>query len=154
MSFGAVLLALSAVQAVSQIGQGYAEKAEANFNATLLEGKAQLIDEQKKIEFGQYQSAKARTLSTSFSNIAASGIAPQGSAMAVLLETQRQLTIDQSIGQFNLEQEKQFTIAGAGQARRGGKAAVSSGFSNAFSTLLSGGASYGRYKDTTFDSVK
>lgn len=165
MGFGAALLALGAVKAVSQIGQGYAQKAEANYNATVLEGQADLIDVQKDIEFGQYQRKKGSQASTAAANIGASGIAFQGSAMAALISSQTQITIDQNIGQFNLEQDKNYKLAEAAAARRGGKAAVKSGFTNAFTTMLSAGAAYGKYKgggklttagtvkDTTFDTV-
>lgn len=165
MSFGGAMLALSAVSAVSQISQGYAQKAEANYNASLFENKAKLIDVEKNIEYGQYQAFKGKSLSQSISNIAGAGIAPQGSAMAVILETQRQINIDQAIGQFNYEMDKYYTLEEANQARRSGKSAVSAGYSNAFSTLLRGASSYasyrgigqrtsvGTFKDTTFDSA-
>ena len=80
MGVGAVLLALTAVRAVSQIGQGYAEKAEANYNATLVEGKAGLIDIQKDIENKQYIRAKDKALGTGMARTAKAGIMPQGSA--------------------------------------------------------------------------
>ena len=152
MGFGGVMLAMAGVQAVSQIGQGYAQKAEANYNATLLEGKANLIEEQKQIESGQYERLKGRTMSTSIANIAKAGIMPTGSAAAVMLDAQTQMNIDQAIGQFNLEQQKQYTVAEANQVRRSGKASVYSGYSNAFSTMLSGASNYALYnKKTSFD---
>lgn len=146
MSFGATLFAMAATQAVVQISAGKAQQAEANYNATLLEGKAGLIDIEKGIEYGQYERLKARTTSTSLANIAKAGIMPQGSAMAVMLDTQKQINIDQAIGQFNLEQQKRYTIAEADQVRRAGKQAVYTGYSNAFSTLLSGASNYAMYK--------
>lgn len=158
MSFGGIGLALTAVQAVSQLGQGKAQQAESNYNATLLDGKAKLIDEQKQIESGQYNRFKGKTMGTSFANIAKMGIQPTGSAMAVMLDAQTQIGIDQAIGQFNLEQDKLYAQAEASQARRQGKQAVSTSRYNAFSTLLSGAYQYKKYttagtrKDTTFDS--
>lgn len=161
MSFGVVGLALSVVQGISQIGQGKAAQAEANYNATLVEGKAGLIDVQKDIEYGQYQRLKGRTASTSMANIAASGIAPTGSAMAAILSNETQINLDQAIGQFNLEQEKRYTLSEAEQIRRQGKQSASTAKLNAFSTILRGVSDYGIYqrtsvgtkKDTTFDSV-
>jgi len=146
MSFGGLMFAMTAVQAVSQIGQGYAQQAEANYNATLLEGKANLIDFQKGIEHGQYQRLKGQTAATSYANMAGGGIMPSGSAMAVLIDAQTQIGIDQAIGQFNLEQEKTYTKAEADASRRQGKYAVRGGYSNAFSSLLSGASQYAAYK--------
>ena len=152
MSFGGILLAMSAVQAVSQIGQGYAQKEEANFNATLMEGKANLIGVQQDVEYGQYQRLKGQYMAKSMANIAGSGIKPTGSAMAVMLDAQTQINIDQAIGQFNFEQEKAYTRAGADATRRQGRQAVYSGYSNAFSTMLSGASNYAMYnKKTSFD---
>lgn len=146
MSFGGVMLAMSAVQAVSQIGSSYAQKAEANYNATLAEGKANLIGVQQEIEYGQYQRLKGQVQGKSIANIAKAGIYPTGSAAAVMLDAQTQIGIDQAIGQFNYQQEKNYTKAQADQFRRQGKAAVYSGYSNAFSTILQGGSNYAIYK--------
>lgn len=146
MSFGAALFAMSAVQAVSQIGQGYAQKAESNYNATLYEGKAQQIGVQQDIENAQYERLKGQTMSKSMANIAKAGIMPTGSAMAVMLDTQTQINIDQAIGKYNLEQQKQYTLAEADAYRRQGKQAVYTGYSNAFSTMLSGASNYATYK--------
>lgn len=156
MGLGGALFALTAVQAVSQISQGYAQKAENNYNATLLEGKANLIDQQAQIESGQYERLKGRTLSTGIADTAKNGLLPQGSAMAVMLDAQTQINIDQAIGQFNYAQEKNSTVAEANTQRRAGTAAVSSGYTKGFSSLLTGTANYAMYKykptNTTFDS--
>jgi len=162
---GVVSLALSAVQGISQIGQGYAQKAEAERNATLIEGKAGLIDIQKGIENEQYFRAKGQVLSTSMARTAAAGLKPTGSVMAVMLDTQKQMSLDQAIGQFNFDMEKRYTLAEAESVRRGGTAAVKAGYGRAFSTMLSSASKYGMakfgtkltqsgtVKDTTFDSV-
>jgi hypothetical protein len=146
MSFGAALFAMSAVQAVSQVSQGYAQKAEAKLNATILEGKAGMIDVQKDIENNQYNRLKGQVAGKSMATVAKAGIMPQGSAMAVMADAQTQINIDQAIGQFNLEQQKRYTLAEADALKRQGKQAVYSGFSSAFSTMLSGGAAFAQYK--------
>lgn len=145
MSFGGVMLAMSAVQAVSQIGQGYAQQAENKLNATLLEGKAGMIDVQKGIENTQYERLKGQTQATSMNRLAGSGLMPSGSPMAVMIDTQTQIGIDQAIGQFNLENEKRYTKAEADAQRRAGKRAVSAGYTNAFSTMLQGASNYMMY---------
>lgn len=147
MGFAGVMLAMSAVQGISQIGQGYAQKAENNLNATLLEGKANLIDVQKGIESGQYERLKGQTQATSMNRLAGSGLMPSGSPMAVMIDTQTQIGIDQAIGQFNLENEKRYTKAEADAQRRAGKRAVSAGYTNAFSSMLSGATDYYMYKN-------
>jgi hypothetical protein len=146
MSFGATLFAMAAVQGISQITQGYAQKEEAKFNASLAEGKANLIGAQQEIDAGQYQRLKGQYMSTSMANIAKAGIMPTGSAMAVMLNTQTQINIDQAISKFNLEQQKQYTLSEANALRRQGRQSVSSGYSNAFSTVLSGASDFAKYK--------
>jgi hypothetical protein len=154
MSLGGALFAMSAVQAVSQIGHGYAQKAENDYNATLLEGKANLIDTQKEIESGRYDRLKGQYLSKSIANVAASGIMPQGSALAVMLDAQTQINIDQAISKFNFDTEKSYTMSESEAQRRAGKSAVRGGYTNAFSSMLSGAANYAMYKHkaTSFDS--
>lgn len=145
MSFGGALLAMSAVQAVGQIGQGYAQQAEANANAELYRGKANLIDQQSQIDQGQWNRKKSKYLSASMTDVAKAGIMPQGSAAAVIVDTQTQLNIDQAISKFNYQQEKNYANAQADQYKRAGKQAVYSGYSNAFSTMLQAGSSYAQY---------
>ena len=146
MGFGGALFALSAVQAVSQIGEGYVAKSEADYNATVLEGQAGAIDVQKDIEYGQYNRLKGQTMSKSISNVAGMGILPQGSALAAMLNTQTQINIDQAIGQFNLEQDKNLVLSKAKMEKQRGKYAVQSGWTNGFITALKGAAEYGAYK--------
>lgn len=146
MSVGGLLFAQSAMQAVSQIQQGYAQKAEAKYNSTLLEGKANLIEIQKQIESGQYNRLSAQYMSKSVAAVAGSGLMLSGSPLAVMLDTQKQIRKDQAIGQFNLEQEKQYTLEEANAYRRSGRQAVKSGYAGAFSSLLQGATSYAMYK--------
>lgn len=146
MGFGGALLAMSAVSAISQIGQGKAQRAESNFNATLYDNQASLIEEKKQIDYGQFNRLKGKTLSTSVASVAASGIGLSGSPMAVMLDAQTQINIDQAISSFNIEQEKNYAKAQADQQRRLGKAQQSAANTNAFTTLLSGASNYAMYK--------
>lgn len=176
MGFGGALFAVAGAQAVSQIASGYAQNSEAQanasmvedtgrYNASLLQGKANLIDVQSDIEQGQYTRLKGQYASKSVANIAKQGIAPQGSAMAVMVNAQTQIGIDQAIAKFNSTTEKNYTIAEANDAtrtaslqadalRRSGSASVRSGYSGALSSLLQGTSNYLMYKvpkNTTFD---
>ena len=142
MGMGAAMLAFSALQSISQVSEGYAQKAEAKFNASILEGQAGLIDIQKAIESGQYDRLKEKTLSTSMARTAAAGLKPTGSAIAVMIDTQTQIGIDQAIGQFNLEMQKQYKMSEAGAVKRQGTRAVQAGWANAFSTMMQAGYKY------------
>lgn len=159
MSFGGLIFAMTAVSAISQIGQGKAKQAEDNYNATLAENQANTIQAQSEIDYGQYQRQKGLVQSKSIANIAASGIQPTGSAMAVMLDAQTQIGIDQAISQFNYTQNKNYALNEASAYRRQGVANARSGYYNAFSTMLSGTYNYAMYnsvgqiKDRTFDSV-
>jgi hypothetical protein len=87
--------------------------------------------------------------------MAVSGVKLSGSPMAVLLDQQKQINIDKAIGQFNLEQQKRYTLAEADSLRRQGKAALRAGYTNAFTSILQGAASYAMYSGTpktTFDT--
>lgn len=159
MSFGGLILAMTAVQAISQIGQGKAQKAESNYNATLAEGQANTIGAQAEIEYGQYQREKGLNEATTMARIGGAGIGASGSAMAVLLNAQTQIGVDQAIGQFNYKQRQNYAYAEASQYRRQGSAAQSAGYANAFSSMLSGVSNYAMYnsvggiRNTTFDKV-
>lgn len=137
-------LALSATSAIMSVKQGYAENKEANYNAGLIEQKKAAIDVQEGIEWGQYERLKGQTWSTSMSNVAGMGIRPTGSALAVMLNAQKQIMIDQVIGKFNYEQEKKYTQAEADAERRKGKRAITAGYAKGFSEILSGTYSYAK----------
>lgn len=145
MSFGGITLALKAVQAVSQIGQGRAQQAEANYNASLLNDKAGMIDMQKGIEATQYERLKSQMAGKQMAAMGAAGVGPSGSPMAVMIETQKQINIDKAIGQYNLEREKFYTKSEAEAYKRQGKRAATSGYMNAFTTMLSGASEYAKY---------
>lgn len=145
MAFQYAMLALSAVQAINSISQGYSEKDESGYNAGLLGEKAEAINLKKQMDYAQYERLKGKTYSKSMANIAAMGIKPTGSAMAVVLNAQNQITIDQVISSFNIEQEKRFTIGQAEAEKRAGKQKVKAGYSSAFSSILSGVTSYAQY---------
>lgn len=147
MGWGAAMFAMSAVSAISQIGQGRSQQAEANYNADLVEQEAENLDIQKNIDYGRYQRLKGQYMATSVANVAGSGIALQGSALAVMIETQRQITEDQAIGQYNIEQEQNYKLNQAGSIRREGKQAKRTGYTNAFSTILGGASRYAMYEN-------
>lgn len=178
MGFAGAIFAVTAAQAVSQISQGYVQNSEAKANASMVEdtgrynsallmGKADQIDIQGDIEQGQYTRLKGQYLSKSVAAVGKQGIGLQGSALAVILDTQTQIGIDQAIAKFNSTTDKNYTIAQANEAtrsagvqadalRRGGSAAVRGGYTGALSSLMQGASTYAMYKmplakNTTFD---
>ena len=140
------LLALTAVQAISSIGQGYVQQEEAKYNAQVYESQAELTRMKSDIEQGQYQRAKARSLSKSMVSVAGMGIQPTGSALAAILDAQTQMNIDQAIAKFNARGEENYSKSQAEEYRIKGKQARYSGYSDAFGILLKGGYQYGKAK--------
>ena len=151
MSFGAALLAMSAVSAIASIGQGYVRKSEANYAATVSEEQAKSIQVAKEIDYGQYQRVKGQYLSKSIASIGASGQGLGGSSLAVMLDAQTQIGIDQAIGQFNYEQQRLYKTNEASAYRRAGRNYVTAGYTDAFSSLLMGASKYGLYKGFNTD---
>jgi hypothetical protein len=142
MGFGEAMFALAGVQAVNQIGAGYAQRAEANYNSEVLQTQKMLVGVEQGIEYGQYQRLKGKTMGKSMAAIGGMGVMNTGSPMAAMIDAQTQINIDQAIGQFNYEREKSYLQSQADAERRRGKAAVRSGWSNAFGTILQAGSSY------------
>jgi len=138
-------LASSAASAYSSYEEGKAMREEGYENAKLLKQKAALIDVQKGVEAQQYNRLANRTMGTTLANAAASGLDLGGSTMAVMIDTQKQIALDKAIGQFELEQQKRFTLAEAEGEIRRGKIAQRKAYVNAFSTMLRGGATAAYY---------
>lgn len=177
MGFGGAIFAVTAAQSVSQIASGYAQQAEhkanadilrstGEYNASILEDKARLIDVQSSIDQGQYTRAAGRMAAQSTAAIAKQGTALEGSALAVMMRNETEINLDKAISKLNFDTDKNYTLAEAQQARiqssiaanreeRAGKAAVRSGYSGAFSSMLQGATTYAMYKiptgKTTFE---
>ena len=145
----AALLVLAAVQAGTQLYSGYVEgkeiKTQAEYNALIYEQQAKMIGGQKKLEAYQYDKAISRMRGTTTARIAKSGLLMSGSPLAVMIDTETQMLLDKSIGQYNLEVQKRYALSGAAEYRRTGKisarTAKMAGYTNAFTTLLQAGAS-------------
>jgi len=137
------MMAAAAALAGMQIGQGFAASREAKFNAKLYEQQAGAIDVKKRLQLRQDERAKRRMAGTLTSRVAKSGIQLSGSPLAVLLDNLTEMELDQQIGQYNLEVQKQYSLSAADRYRRQGRASVMSGFTNAFSTMLMSGFDYG-----------
>lgn len=139
------VIGAAAVSAGSAISQGDAAKEAARKNALLLEEKSLMIDIQKDLEAKQYDRLASRTLSSSLAAIGAAGLGPGGSAMAVMLDVQKQIQLDKAVGQIGYEQEKRYTDAEARAGIERGKVKQRAGYMDAFSTMLTAGYKVGQY---------
>ena len=153
MGFSGALVALSAVKGIADISKGYAVSAENKYNASLAEGQANLFQVQGDIQQGQITRQGGQILSKQTAIAGAAGIQPTGSAAAVMLDTQTQINTDKAIAKFNSQENVNYANATAAQYKIKASQAVSGGYANAFSDLLSGAVNYGmyKYKPTTFD---
>lgn len=147
MGFSGALLALSAVKGIASIGQGYAQSAEDKYNASLYTNQAGLIAVQGDITQGQYTREAGQLLSTQTADVAAKGIGLSGSAAAVMLDTQTQIHTDMAISKFNTSMGISQANAKATALRQQAGQAIFSGYSSAFTDLLSGAVQYGQYKN-------
>lgn len=147
MGFGGALLALSAVKGIASIGQGFAQGAEDKYNASLATQEAQLKNVQGDITQGQYTREAGQLLSTQTADIAAKGLQPSGSAAAVMLDSQTQIQTDMAIAKFNTQMGVNQSNARATALKQQATQSVYSGFSSAFSDLLTGATQYGMYKN-------
>ena len=149
MSAGAAVFTLAAAQAANSIASGYAQSAEAKANASILEGQASIIETQRSLEEGRITRQGSEVLSTSMANIGGAGIAPQGSAMAVMVRTQAQINIDKAITNYNYNMEKSYKMFEAGAERRRGKQAVYGGYMGGLTAALQGYSNYKLYGGAT-----
>jgi hypothetical protein len=146
-SLGYAALALGATQAGLQIASGISAskqaKYEGEYNASIYEQQAKMIEEQKGLESYQYSRGIARMKGMTIARTAKSGLMMGGSPLAIMIDNETQMQLDKSVGQYNLNVQKQYALSGARYYRYSGneasKAALFSGYTNAFSTLLSTG---------------
>jgi hypothetical protein len=148
-SFGGAGMASAAVGIAQSIGNamvGYAQgkvaKAQADYNATLMRGKAQWIDFQKGVESAKWDRLRNRFISKGMNTIAGQGLRPTGSPMAAMLDSVTQINIDKAISLSNLEQEKLYTTNAAKMYENQGRMALSSARTNAYTEILKGVSNY------------
>lgn len=155
MSMGGAMFAVSAAQAVNQISAGYAQKAENNANASIIESNAGLLDTASEVEQGRYVRQGGQYESQATAIIGKQGIMPEGSAMAAMVSAEKNIRIDAAIAKFNVKTQQNAMYTQAAQQRNAGKAAVRSGYAQGFSSLLSGASKFGLYsmkQGSGFDS--
>lgn len=138
--------AIMIASAASSISQGYAASREAKYNAQIYERQAGMIDEQKKIEAGRYDRLKRKVTGQVVARTASSGLQLGGSPLQVMIDNLTQIEMDKMIGQYNLDVKKYGALSQAELYKSKSKTAMASGFSNAFSSALMGGYTYGAMK--------
>ena len=149
-----LLLAGGAVSAGTSILGGNMQaksiEQQADYNAKVYEQQAEMVTQKKKITDYQYGRAQGQMMGSIVSQTAGKGLTLSGSPMAILADTESQLKFDNAIADYNLDVERNYALSSAANERTRGaneaKEARFSGYSNAFSTLLSTGANIGTQK--------
>lgn len=147
----ALLLAGGAASATMSVmgGQTQAKsiQKQAEYNASIYDQQGQMIQEKKKIQDYQFNREAARARGSIIAGTAGKGLMLSGSPLAILIDNESQMQFDKAIGDYNLDIEANYARSGAINTREQGiqnaRAARFSGYSNAFSTLLNTGATYG-----------
>jgi len=138
------ILGLGVLQASAQIASGITRSAEiksqAEYNATVYEEQAEMVEAQKGLEAYQYDRAIRRARGVGVARTAKAGLLLSGSPLAVMIDTETQMLLDKAIGQYNLDIQKRYAVSGATEYRRRGevesKVALTAGYTNAFTSLL------------------
>lgn len=144
MSFVAGALGVMGVaKSFSDYSAGKAEAAQANYNAGIERQQASMIEAQKGLEGYQYDRAIARMRATTVSRTAKSGLLLKGSPLATLIDTETQMQLDKSVGQYNLEYEKRYHLSVAEQYSAQARYAKARASSGLFTGLLQTGAMVG-----------
>ena len=145
MGFSGALLAMSAVQGITSIGQGYAQSAEDKYNAQIATNQATAIQTQGQIQQGQLTRQGGKMMSTASAVAGAAGLEPTGSVAAVEVSNQTQIETDKAIAAYNTSMGVYSATDRAKALRQQASQSVESGFTNAFSDVLTGVSNFARY---------
>lgn len=120
----AAIIGLGAAQVGAGIGSGISQKNEANYNASIFQNQAGMIDEQKKLQAMQEDRAIRKAMGTTVAATASKGIKLEGSPVAIMIDTMTQMEYDKAIGQYNLDMQKYGVMAEAESIKRKGNLAM------------------------------
>ena len=145
------LLAGGAAMATTQVmganQQAKAMTRQAEYNAQIYEQQAGMIQEKKKIQDYQFLRQANAARGSIVAKTAGKGFNMGGSPLAILIDNETQMQFDKAIGDYNLDVERNYALSGATNTREQGvinsRAARYTGYSNAFSTILNTGTTYG-----------
>jgi len=147
----ALLLAGGGFTAASQFAganiQAKSIEKQAEYNAKIYDQQGEIIKEKKRIQEYQYNREAARVRGAIIARTASKGLMLSGSPLAILIDNETNMLFDKAIADYNLNIETNYARSGATYMRETGanqsRLSRFSGFSNAFSTALSTGASIG-----------
>ena len=140
----ATTVGLGAISAVTQMEAGQkqakAVQRQGEFNAQVYEQQAQMVLNQKKINDDQYLRQRKKMAGSIVAGAAGKGFQFSGSPLAVLTDVETQFGYDKAIEDYNLDVQKNFAQSGSSYYRETGRQqsalAKTTGYSNAFSTML------------------
>ena len=145
MGFSGALLAMSAVQGINAIGQGYAQSAEDKYNAQIATNQASATAVQGSITQGQLTRQGGNMMAMSTAVAGAAGLEPTGSVAAVELNNQTQIETDKAIAQYNTTMGINSATDRAKALRQQAGNDEFAGFTSAFSDMLTGVSNYAKY---------
>lgn len=148
---GTAVVAGGAFSAYSQAKAGTQQASsliqQGNYNAEVYDQQAEMVLEKKKLSEYQSNRARAKVRGAVVSRTAGAGFMFGGSPMAIAIDNETQMLLDQAVGDYNLDVEanylKSASVASRYQGQQQAKLARSTGFTNAFSTLLNVGTTFG-----------
>lgn len=142
-----ILLAGGTASAAMSIGAGNAQakniKKQAEYNAQIYDQQAEMIRQKKKLSEYQFNRQAAAMRGAVVARTAGKGLLMGGSPLAILIDNESQMQLDQAVSNYNMDVESAYANSAASYTRQTGvqqsRAARFSGYSNAFSTLLNTG---------------
>lgn len=140
----AAVVALGAVSAISSVASGNAQskslKQAGEYNAQVYEQQAEMINQQKKLQEYKDNRMAARIRGATTARVGKGGFLLSGSPLALMVDNETQMQLDKEVGQYNLDIQRNYALSGAEYSRytakQQAKLAKSSGFMNAFSSIL------------------
>jgi len=156
MAIGTTALAATAVglaaagtglAAYSSIAGGHAQAKQARYegayNAEVYKQQADVIEQQKKVDAFQRNREIARVRGSVVAKTAGSGLMLSGSPLAIMVDNESLMRYDKAISQYNLEVKRRYALSGSQyygyMGEQTAKSSVTAGYTNAFSSILSGG---------------
>lgn len=146
----AMLTAGAASATMSVMGgntQANGIKKQAEYNAEIYEQQGQMVLEKKKIQDYQFNRQAAQVRGSIVAKTAGKGLNLSGSPLAILIDNETQMQYDKAIQDYNTDIEYNYAKSGATNMREQGvqqsRLAKMTGYTNAFSTILNTGATYG-----------
>lgn len=116
-------------------------------NAQIYEQQAGMILEKKKLQDYQYNRASARMRASQVARTAGAGFNLSGSPLAMMIDSETQMLLDKATADYNLDVERNYALSGANYQRetayQQSSLAKSTGYSNAFTTILNTGVAVG-----------